>query len=90
MIMIKQLLCLVHDGCLWLDDLIPITDMLIHRITLLSQVGENPTMEFGGKIGECELAKAMKDKFKFTKKSRGYSITSIANPAVKVVVKILA
>jgi len=69
--------------------MIPITDMLIHRITLLSQVGENPTIEFGGKIGECELAKAMKDKFKFTKKSRGYS-TSIANPAINVVTKILA
>ena len=33
MIMIKQLLCLVHDGCLWLEELIPIIDMLIHKIT---------------------------------------------------------
>ena len=30
---IKQLLCLVHDGCLWLEEPFPITDHLIHRIT---------------------------------------------------------
>lgn len=35
LLVIKQLLCLVHDGCLWLEDPIPITDMLIHRITWL-------------------------------------------------------
>ncbi len=33
LIVIKQLLCLVHDGCLWLEDSIPITNMLIDRIT---------------------------------------------------------
>ena len=27
---IKKLLFLVHDGCLWLEELIPITDRLIH------------------------------------------------------------
>ena len=30
---IRQLLCLVHDGCLWLEESIPIIDYLIHRIT---------------------------------------------------------
>ena len=29
-LVIKKLLCLVHDGCLWLEDPIPITDRLIH------------------------------------------------------------
>lgn len=36
MIVIKQLLFLVHEGCLWLEEPIPITDMLIHRVTRLS------------------------------------------------------
>lgn len=31
-LVIKQLLCLVHNGCLWLEELIPITDRLIHKI----------------------------------------------------------
>lgn len=90
MIPIKQLLCLVHDGCLWLEEPILITDMLIHRITWLSHVGENTAMEFGGKAGEHDLAEAMEDKFKLAKKSRGYSITSITNPVVKVATQILA
>lgn len=29
-LVIKQLLCLVHDGYLWLEEPIPIIDMLIH------------------------------------------------------------
>ena len=32
LIVIKQLMCLVHDGCLWLEEPIHITNMLIHRI----------------------------------------------------------
>lgn len=32
-LVIKQLLFLVHDGCLWLEDPVPIIDRLIHRIT---------------------------------------------------------
>lgn len=32
-LVIKKLLCLVQDGCLWLEEMIPITNMLIHRIT---------------------------------------------------------
>ena len=35
LIVIKQLLCLVHDECLRLEDPIPITNMLNHRIILL-------------------------------------------------------
>lgn len=41
-LVIKQLLCLVHDGCLWLEELIPITHMLIHHITRLLYIGKNP------------------------------------------------
>lgn len=46
---IRQLLTLVHDGCLWLGVPIPITDMLIHRIMLLPHEGLNLAKEFGRK-----------------------------------------
>jgi len=38
---IRQLLNLVHDGCLWLGTPIPIMDMLVHKITLLPHEGLN-------------------------------------------------
>ena len=38
-LVIKQLLCLLRDGCPWLEELIPITDILIHRITQLPYTG---------------------------------------------------
>jgi len=90
MVLIKQLLCLVHDGCLWLEELIPITDMLIHRITQMPHSRENTTMAFGGKIGESDLTEEIKDKFKLAKKPHGYAITSITDPIVKVATQILA
>ena len=54
-LVINQLLCLVHDGCLWLEELITITDMFIHCITCLLYTCENLAMIFGGKGGELVL-----------------------------------
>lgn len=79
MVCVCQLLTLVHDECLWLGEPIPITDMLIQRITKLWYMGENPAKEFGGKSREKELADKMKNKFGLIKKSRGQSITSISD-----------
>jgi len=90
MIVIQQLLCLVRDGCLWLEEPIPINDMLIHRITWIPYSRLNPTMEFGGNTYECNLAEQMMDNSKLAKKSRGYSISSIIDPAVKLATQILA
>ena len=47
LVVIKYLMCLVHKGCLWLEESIPIMDMMIHRITQLPYTGENLAMEFG-------------------------------------------
>ena len=47
-------------------------------------------MIFGGKGGEQALAEAMKEKFKLVKKPRGYAISSISDPVVKVATQILA
>lgn len=48
---VRQLLTLVHDGCLWLGVHIPITYMLIHRITHLPHEGFSLAKEFGKKAG---------------------------------------
>jgi len=47
-------------------------------------------MIFGGKGGEQALVESMKEKFKLVKKPRGYAISSICDPAVKVAMQILA
>jgi len=54
----------VHDGCLWLEEPIPITDRLIHRIMWLPYTGENLAMMCDGKCVEQVLMEAMKEKFK--------------------------
>lgn len=89
MVVIKQLLCLVHDGFLCLEEPIPITDMVIHKITRLPYTRENLAMEFGKKAGEYVLAEAMKEKLKLVKKLRDYVISSIYEPTVKVVTQLL-
>ena len=55
-----------------MEEPIPITDMMIHRITLLRHSGLNLAKAFGRKTGEHDLAEWMKDKFKLVKKLRGY------------------
>lgn len=68
----------------------PITDMLIHRITLLLHLVLNSAKEFGRKVGEHDLAERMKDKFKLVNKPRKYSISSTTDLSVKVATQILA
>lgn len=82
-------LIMINNCCVWCTTMlvvgkpIPITDMLIHKITLLSHSKLNPAKAFGGKLGEHNLTERIKDKFKRVKKSRKYSISSITNPTVK-------
>ena len=67
----RQLLCLVHDGCLWLEDPIPITGDLIHHISRLPCTVEDPVEISEGKASDLAIAKAMKKKYKLEKKKRG-------------------
>lgn len=53
---VHQLWTLVHDGFLLLGGPIPITNMLIHWITLLPYQGVNPNDAFVGKSEEKKLA----------------------------------
>lgn len=46
-------------------------------------------MTFGGKGGEQALADSIKEKFMLVKKSRGYTISNICDPALKVATQIL-
>lgn len=80
----------MHDGYLWLEKPIPITDILIHRITRLPHSRQNLAKEFGGKVGERDIIERMKEKFKLVKKLHGYSISSITYLVIKVATKILA
>ena len=83
-----KVIFLVHDGFLSLNDLIPITEMLIHRITLLLHFGLNLAKAFGRMTSEHDLTKKMKDKFKLVKNPHEHSITSISHPAVEIVMQI--
>jgi len=86
---IKQLLCLVHDGYLWLEEPIPITVDLIHRISRLPCKGKYP-VEIFGKSRDLALAEAMKNTYKLEKKKRGYVISSIKYKRGHVVTQLLA
>lgn len=88
-LVIKKLLCLVHDGFLWLEQPIPITNRFIHRIMRLPYTREHMAMIFGEKGGEQALMESMKEKFKLVKKLPRSAISSIYDPAVKVATQIL-
>ena len=69
MIYVRQLLMLVHDGILWLGQPIPLTNMLIHKITKLTHKRTDTAKEFARKTGEKELADNMKKEYGPVKKS---------------------
>lgn len=57
---IRELIFLVHDGCLWLEEHIPITADLIHRISRLPCKGEDPVDISKGKSSDLAITEAMK------------------------------
>ncbi len=84
---IKQQLYLVHDGYLWLDEPIPITVDLIHRIFRLPCKGKDLATIAEGKGNDLALAEAMKMKYKLEKKKRGYAISIIKDKGVCIATK---
>jgi len=79
----------VHDGYLWLEEPIPITADLIHRISELPHKGKDP-VTIAGKSSDLALVEAMKKKYKLEKKKRGYTITSIKDKGVRIATQLLA
>lgn len=67
-----------------MEEPIPFIDHLIHEITWLPCLVEDPTNISEGKSDDLAIVEAMKEKFKLEKKKRGYAISSINNPVVKV------
>jgi len=78
----------VHDGYLWLEEPIPITVELIHRISWLPYTGRDP-VEIAGKSRDLALVEAMKKKYMVEKKQRGYVISSIEDKGVRVATQLL-
>ena len=66
----------MHDGYLWLEELVPITMELIHRISHLPYIGRD-LVEIVGQSVDLALAEATKKKYKLEKKKRGYVIITI-------------
>ena len=75
---------------MWLEEPIPITKHLIHRITQLPCKGEDPVDISEGKRSDLAITKAMKKKYKLEKKKRGYAIFSINEKLLRVATQILA
>lgn len=73
---IRQLLFLVHGGCLWLEEAIPIVNHLIHRITRLPCKGEDPADILEGKSNDLAITEAMKKKYKLEMKKRGHKVAT--------------
>jgi len=87
---IRQLLCLVHDGYLWLEEPITITTDLIHYISWLPCKGKDLATIAEGKGNDLALTEAMKVKYKLEKKKRGYAISNIKEKWVRVATQLLA
>ena len=86
---IRNLLCLVPDGYLWLEEPIPIMANLIHPISWLPIKGNN-FVAIEGKSSDLALTEAMKVKYKLEKRKRGYVIASIKDQGVCVATQLLA
>jgi len=79
----------VHEGYLWLKKLIPITAELIHRISNIPYMGRDP-VEIASQSRNFVLAKAMKKKYSYKKKQRGYAISSIQDEGMCIATQLLA
>lgn len=87
---IKKLLFMVHDGYLWLEEPIPITENLIHHISWLPYKGKDLAIISEGKGSDLAFTEAMKTTYKLEKKNRGCAITSIKDKVVHIATQILA
>ena len=70
---VKLLLSCVHDGYFWLEGKIDLNIDVMHRITGLNKVGDDPGTHFVGKKLDRKLAAKLTKELKLTKGTRAYN-----------------
>jgi hypothetical protein len=88
---VKLLLSFYHGGYVWLDRIITVDLVLIHRITGLSLKGPDPQQFYPGKTSDCLLAQHIKEAYgEVEKGKRGYKVASIEDGTMRLSCQLLA
>ena len=80
---VRQLLVIFHGGFLWLDKLYSVDVGLISIIIGLPRVGLDPVSVLD-KDKDSALIVKFKDKYDMARSSRGFSISSINDPNIRM------
>ena len=86
---VKLMLSCVHDGYLWLEGKIDLNIDVIHRITDLSKVDDDPGTHFVGKKLDRNLATKLTRELKLTKGTRVYDSMDIEDHTLRFTVQLL-
>lgn len=86
---VKLLLSCVHEWYLWLEGKIDLNIDVIHRITNLSKVGDDPGAHFVGKKLDRKLVVKLNRELKLTKGMRAYDSADIEDRALQFTVQLL-
>ena len=89
-IFVKLLLSCIHDGYLWLEGKINLNIDVIHRITSLSKVGDDPGAHFVGKKLDHKFAAKLTKELKLTKGTRAYDFMDIEDRALRFTIQLVA
>ena len=84
------MLSYVHDKYLWLDSKIDLNIDVIHRITGLSKIGDDPSVHFIGKKIDRKLATMLTQQLNLKKGTRAYNSTDIEDQTIRFTVQLLA
>ena len=85
----RKLLALIRDGCLWIEDRIPIDAALMHQITSLPMSGPNP-LEHMGKKYEGETAEFVRQNYHVDNNTLGFIIKTISDQGTQLGTMLLA
>lgn len=89
MLVIKQLLCLVHEDMLWVGKPVCITTELVHQVSHLPWNGRDPR-EITDKGNDVMMIERLRKKYQIAKGQWGYIIDSILDNAICVATHLLA
>jgi hypothetical protein len=89
-ICVNLLLICVHEGFLYLENIVSIDTQLVVKITGLSSAGECPLPLFMDKTQEKALAERMKEKYGTHRAVHGLDVARINDDSFSFVTKVLA